>query len=152
MAAAHGRRAAAQEVPTLEQAWQELMHQPWIRPRANGRYVTLHDAMAEELAHRIIPLHDQDRQWQRHLWRRAMESTGMIADLAPRLDASRRYSTGVSTPCAAGRRGPGAHCPETTLIQEVAQFDAQKRELDQLRRHTSSISSCTISSSDAGCS
>ena len=32
----------------------ELRAIEWIRPRANTRYVTLHDAVAEELAQRVI--------------------------------------------------------------------------------------------------
>ena len=43
---------------TSEDAWKMLRTTPWVRTRANGRYVTLHDAVAEELAQRIIPLHD----------------------------------------------------------------------------------------------
>jgi tetratricopeptide (TPR) repeat protein len=74
-------------VSSLEKAWRDLMSQPWIRPRANGRYVTLHDAMAEELAHRIIPLHDQDRHWQHQLWRQAIDVySGLIDSLGPQLD------------------------------------------------------------------
>jgi hypothetical protein len=122
-------------VPTMAEAWRELMLQPWIRPRANGRYVTLHDAMAEELAHRIIPIHDQDKQWQRQLWRRAIAIYGeMIDDLEPRLEAEQaaleqRLATAVRTEEENRASAPA----ETAIIQEVAQFDAQKRELDQFR-------------------
>ena len=35
---------------------QLLLRRPWVRARANKRYVTLHDALAEELAKRVIPL------------------------------------------------------------------------------------------------
>ena len=121
-------------VPTLEEAWRELMYQPWIRPRANGRYVTLHDPMAEELPHRIIPLHDQDQQWQRQLWQLAMDIySEMIEDLAPRLAEEqaaldRRLDATV-------RAGGEDHTPapaETALVQAVVRFDAQKRELDHL--------------------
>ncbi len=71
----------------LDAAWDQLLRTPWIRPRANHRYVTLHDAVAEELAQRIIPLHDQDQQWRRQLWQRAV---GIYSDLAQ----SRRGRTG----------------------------------------------------------
>src|SRR4029077_16405265 len=57
----------------LEQTWELLQREPWIRPRANGRFVTLHDAVAEELAERIIPLHDQDGHWRHELWERAVK-------------------------------------------------------------------------------
>jgi hypothetical protein len=36
-----------------EQAWDQLLDIPWIRQRANRRFVTLHDAMAEVLARRV---------------------------------------------------------------------------------------------------
>ena len=49
-----------------------LKQRPWIRRRASGRFVTLHDAVAEELAQRIIPLHDQSGQWRGDLWRRVI--------------------------------------------------------------------------------
>jgi energy-coupling factor transporter ATP-binding protein EcfA2 len=59
------------EAPTSEDAWLMLRKTPWVRTRANGRYVTLHDAVAEELAQRIIPLHDSDHSWRREQWARA---------------------------------------------------------------------------------
>jgi len=122
-------------VPTIEDAWRQLMHQPWIRPRANGRYVTLHDAMAEELAHRIIPLHDQDRQWQRQLWRRAMDIySEMIEDLAPRLDAEQAaLDQRLDATVRSESEEPTLAPAENFLIQEVARFDARKRELDQFK-------------------
>ena len=33
-------------------------------PGSTRRYVTLHDAVAEELAQRVIALHDQGKQWR----------------------------------------------------------------------------------------
>lgn len=120
-----------------EQAWQELLRTPWIRPRANGKYVTLHDAVAEELGLRIIPLHDQDRNWRVELWRQAAaiyaqltqgpreeldnqlnELDDLLQDLdrIDRLDEAARSSVDVSV-----------------LITKAAALDAQKRELDQLR-------------------
>ena len=41
--------------PGVPSAWRQLLAMPWIRPRANDRYVTLHDAVAEELATTMIP-------------------------------------------------------------------------------------------------
>ena len=52
-------------------AWDLLLRRPWLGARANKRYVTLHDALAEELAQRVIPLHDQDGAWRNELWHRA---------------------------------------------------------------------------------
>ena len=66
-------RPLPEGVATLDDAWPILLRTPWIRPRANRQYVTLHDVVAEELARRIIPIHDQGRQWRRELWRRAAD-------------------------------------------------------------------------------
>jgi hypothetical protein len=127
-------------VPDLEQAWQELMRQPWIRPRANDRYVTLHDAMAEELAYRIIPLHDQHRPWQRGLWRQAMEIySEMIADREQRLEEEQavldQRLEAAMQPAQEGQgdRGPGPASAETALIKDVERYDVRKRELDQFK-------------------
>jgi len=120
-----------------DEAWQALLRTPWIRPRANRHYVTLHDAVAEELAQRIIPLHDQDRQWRHQLWQHAArvyreltesretELVGKLADLDETLqlwDARTRPG---------GEQPPAAE--ETRFIQEAAGLDAQKRELCQLK-------------------
>ena len=60
-------------VSSVTETWDRLLQIPWIRPRANRRYVTLHDAVAAELAVRLIPVHDQDRTWRRQLWQRARD-------------------------------------------------------------------------------
>lgn len=54
------------------EAWNQLLEFPWVRTRANNRYVTLHDALAEELARRIIPAEDKDKKWRYELWRNAV--------------------------------------------------------------------------------
>lgn len=59
------------DVGSWEEAWIRLMELPWIRTRANQRYITLHDAVAEALANRVIPLEDGDRKWRRGQWTRA---------------------------------------------------------------------------------
>ena len=122
-------------VSSLEKAWRELMSQPWIRPRANGRYVTLHDAMAEELAHRIIPLHDQDRHWQHQLWRQAVNVYSRIVDaLGPQLDEEQAIlDERLEAMAATDSEDRAPASLETSLIQRVAQFDAQKREFEQFR-------------------
>jgi tetratricopeptide (TPR) repeat protein len=108
--------------------WQQLLHRPWIRRRANGRYVTLHDAVAEELAQRIIPLHDQDQQWRRELWRHAVriydyQVEGPERELGRMLAAfdARLNQIDVSS----GDQGE--------LIQEAALVDARKRDLDRFK-------------------
>jgi tetratricopeptide (TPR) repeat protein len=114
-----------------DDAWQQLLDIPWVRPRANGSHVTLHDGLAEELAERIIPLHDLDEKWRRGLWRKAVDvytaltrSPGkqlgaQLADLDRRL----QLAVGADLPPA----------EEAAFIEEVAKLDARKRELDQLR-------------------
>lgn len=62
------------------QAWEVFLQLPWVRPRANGRYVTLQDALAEELARRIIPHQDYDRSWRKGLWQKALDQ--YTADIA----------------------------------------------------------------------
>jgi hypothetical protein len=133
------------EAATSDDAWLMLRETPWVRSRANGRYVTLHDAVAEELAQRIIPLHDSDHSWRRNLWARAAviyrEMTeGPAAELAEeqaRVDGlfgglidEPGQTTGGSS------LGPVAMTDDTDyaeLIAEVVCLDAQSRELDQLR-------------------
>lgn len=58
-------------ISTWEDAWTEFKNLPWIRERANTRYVTLQDAFAEELAGRYIPKVDKDGRLRRDLWKKA---------------------------------------------------------------------------------
>jgi len=103
-------------------AWLELLTRPWVRPRANARYVTLHDALAEELAQRLIPLHDQGGTWRKDLWRRAkVIYTELTVERDRQVDAAfARVSETL--------QGTGGE----ELVAEVSRADAQKRELDQL--------------------
>ena len=89
-------------------AWELLLRRPWVRARANKRYVTLHDALAEELGKRVIPLHDQDGAWRNELWHRAKNIYAQLTERAGRTGRRRthpgRHRAGV------GRRrgrGPG---------------------------------------------
>jgi tetratricopeptide (TPR) repeat protein len=63
-----------------DDAWEKLLGLPWVRPRINNKYVTLHDALAEELAKRVIPLRDKDRQWRNQLWNTAAKIYKKIVD------------------------------------------------------------------------
>ena len=118
--------------------WQQLLRRPWIRPRANGRYVTLHDAVAEELAQRIIPLHDQDQQWRRGLWdRTALIYDQLIEDperefirLRTAFEAKLR-AIDESTHQPDGHGRPAGE--ESELIQEAAGLDVRKRDLDRFK-------------------
>lgn len=130
-------RPLPRDLPDLDAAWDQLLRRPWIRPRANQRFVTLHDAVAEELARRIIPLHDQDKQWRRQLWSRAVEIYGEYLDgpeatLAERMAAlDDRLERLEPTSPAELQERPTAD--RSALIRAVAELDAEKRELDQLK-------------------
>ncbi|HEV2451988.1 MAG TPA: AAA family ATPase [Streptosporangiaceae bacterium] len=122
------------------EAWQALLRIPWIRPRANRHYVTLHDAVAEELARRIIPLHDQDQLWRRQLWREAVR---IYRDLTSRREAEieawqaaldqtlQRWDRPRRLDAAAPPAPPTED--QARFIEEAARLDAQKRELGQFK-------------------
>lgn len=125
-----------------------LRETPWVRSRANGRYVTLHDAVAEELAQHIIPLHDSDQGWRRNLWARAAviycEMTeGPAAELAAEqarmdelLDDLADEAGQTTGDFLLPHLGPVTTTDDaghTELIAEVVRLDEQSRELDQLR-------------------
>jgi tetratricopeptide (TPR) repeat protein len=137
-------------VRSPDEAWEALKQTPWIRTRANGNFVTLHDAVAEELAYRIIPLHDQDQKWRRELWKRAAviysgllaaPEAELAADLAAVDDRLRRLDQRLAPPADAGAPVEQEAVPESATIaaetsesiEEVARLDARKRELDQFR-------------------
>lgn len=121
---------------TPDAAWEQLLDMPWVRSRGNRRYVTLHDAMAEELAQRLFSLHDQDKQWQHQVWRRALEIYSSLAaqaedTLLPQIAAlqenlRRFYAARVDD----GAVSPAA---EIEIIDGSVMIDAQKREIDQLK-------------------
>ena len=91
------------DVADASQAWEQLRAIEWIRPRANQRYVTLHDAVAEELAQRVIELHDTDQRWRQDLWRRA---AGIYADRADELESqSGRPPVGRGPEAGGGEEG-----------------------------------------------
>jgi AAA ATPase domain len=132
------------DVADFSQAWLELGRIPWIRPRANNRYVTLHDAVAEELAQRVISLNDTDKRRRRSLWERAAGIYAKQADelegrLAARLpDVDRRLrALDEAKPDGTDRAEAAATDSDTAneaeLIHEVADLDRRQQELNQLR-------------------
>lgn len=122
----------------LAATWEMLLRTPWIRKRANGRFVTLHDAVAEELAERIIPLHDQDHQWRRQLWERAVAIYVGLTD-GPEEALNAKLATVDAQLRALGPAlhradaGSGSEPDQSAFIEAVAELDAQKREIDQLK-------------------
>lgn len=129
------------DVESWQEAWERLLRTPWIRPRANSRYVTLHDAVAEELGRRIIPVHDQDLHWRQELWKRAAAiyaratrgSQQHLAAEQAELDRQLRklrdldQATGQD---AEARRWAAA---EGEIVAKVAALEVRKRDLDQLK-------------------
>jgi len=120
------------------QAWRRLQENEWIRLRANRHYVTLHDALAEELAQRLIPVHDLDKQWRRSLWRRAADIYGRMTEgpdeaLAVKLNSLDESLQAWYTNPAPKGDDTRPLLRERQLIDETAALDAQKRELCQNR-------------------
>jgi tetratricopeptide (TPR) repeat protein len=119
-------RSLPKEVGSWEVAWQRLLQIPWVRPRANRRYITLHDALAEELARRIIPLHDREEVWRHQQWRAA---TKIYRELVENL---KRELTDRQATLDHALRPDLSKKRQRQLVRQVAQLDTQKRELDQL--------------------
>ena len=118
-----------------DEAWEQLLRTPWVRPRGNRRYVTLHDAVAEEFAQRLLPLQDQHQQWRHDIWQRALEIYRDLADKAEAKLASQlatlendfRHMDPAHLKDAAGSRTEGQ------LIDDSAELGVRRRDLDQLR-------------------
>ena len=131
-----GRQLPA-DVADFGQAWRSLCKKEWIRLRANDRYVTLHDAVAEELARRVFKLHDTDGSWRRELWSRAAgiyadqaaELAARLAERLPGVDAKLRDRDAV----AAGDSVPLGAEDDAALIAEVTELDNRRQELNQLK-------------------
>lgn len=120
-----------------DEAWEQLRAIEWIRPRANRRYVTLHDAVAEELAQLIIEVHDADQQWRREQWSKAAriyadEAVELERTLAGRLplveSKLRAWNAAKEAGSAADLARDGA-----TLIEDVTDLDRWQQELNQLK-------------------
>jgi tetratricopeptide (TPR) repeat protein len=108
------------------EAWKQLLEIPWVRPRSNRRYVTLHDALAEELARRIIPLHDKDESWRRRQWEIATQIyREETQELEQSLEAQQETVDEALQPDLPDDR-------QRELAGQVARLDTHKRELDQL--------------------
>lgn len=147
-----------EDAPEPDQAWARLGEIEWIRPRANRRYVTLHDAVAEELAQRVIDLHDFDKQWRKQIWDRAAEIYAEAADEQDRRVQPRQAemdSRFRAMDAAKNRTGksketslPNTTAIEAELIRDVAELDQWQQELNQLR--TAHLFYLLLSDFDAG--
>jgi tetratricopeptide (TPR) repeat protein len=125
-------------IATVQDAWPILLKIPWIRSRANRHYVTLHDAVAEELAQRIIPMHDQDAQWRREVWRRMAEVYAQRVAAEEAEFANAAAAVEQLRPAGDPRPQPGSGNPRGTqgerqYITDVAALEVQQRELCQFK-------------------
>lgn len=114
-------------IATPEAAWQALLDQPWVRPRSNNTLATLHDALAEELAQRVIPWHDHDCSWRRRLWAMAADS---YAEHAGEPDELRDELEELTTLLLRAPIEPGRDV--SVELTRARQLDAQIRTVDQL--------------------
>jgi tetratricopeptide (TPR) repeat protein len=117
-------------------AWEQLLSNPWIRLRANGHQVTLHDAVAEELAQRVIPVHYPDKVWLRDLWRRSAVIYGELIDTAEADLGLKAISVNERLWEFRDRQQAGEDrttAEDSAFVGEVSKLNAQKSDLDQLR-------------------
>jgi len=134
-------RQLPSDVADAGQAWHELRRIPWIRRRANQRYVTLHDAVAEELALRVISLNDSSKRLRRSLWHRAAEiyaqqadeMEGRLASRLPAVDRRLRALDDTQRDGAEASQSDRDTANEAELIREVTELDRWQQELNQLR-------------------
>jgi len=119
------------------QAWKQLLARPWIRVRANGHQVTLHDAVAEELAQHVIQVHYPDKVWPRELWERSAAIYGELiataeADLGRKAISVNQRLWKFRDRRRADEDGTNT-AEDSTFVEEVSKLNAQKSDLDQLR-------------------
>ncbi len=125
------------DVPDADSAWALLRQTEWIRPRANRRYITLHDAVAEELSQRVIQLDDPDERWRQDLWRKA---TSIYSNLAGQMDAeiAERQASVDARLRQLGQarlddRQPAGAGDDGALIRDVTAIDRRRQEVSHLR-------------------
>ena len=121
----------------LDDAWKKLKAREWIRLRANQRYITLHDAVAEELAKRVINLQDTGLRWRQGIWRQAAEiyarqAAELEARLAQPKSALDSRLRDVDAADGLGSATGGAD-DGADLMREIEELDRWQREVDQLQ-------------------
>ena len=108
-------RASQYHVASLPDEWEKLRIIPWIRSRSNNRCITLHDAVAEELASSLIRTQDSNWEWRHGLWEQAAEIySDLSEETAPGLAAEMTDE-------------------QSSLAAEVARLDDRRREVDEFR-------------------
>jgi tetratricopeptide (TPR) repeat protein len=142
------------DVDSWQEAWKRLLSTPWIRPRANSRYVTLHDAVAEELGKRIIPVHDQDVRWRHELWKRAAAiyanaTRGPEQELAAEQAELNRQLRDLDQAPGWDDEARRSAAAEGDYVARAAALEVRKRDLDQLK--AAGLIYQLLSNFEAGC-
>jgi tetratricopeptide (TPR) repeat protein len=137
---------------SLEDAWELLLATPWVRPRGNRHFVTLHDAVAEELALRLFPLHDQNQEWRGALWQRALGIYRELATLAAAEYVTERSALDEDL-AGLRERQPGMAAPAgltgSEVVANTLRLAGMKRQLDLLR--AASLYYLFLCDFEAGC-
>jgi tetratricopeptide (TPR) repeat protein len=118
--------ALPDDISSWDDAWEKLLSLPWVRPRINNKYVTLHDALAEELAKRVIPLRDKDRQWRNELWNTAAKIYEKLVD--KRLSEITRQKDELDE----DYKRKKLHEAGEELVHRSTELEVNTRELHQL--------------------
>lgn len=120
---------------SMDAAWEEMLERPWVRPRSNSRYLTLHDAVAEEFARRLFPLHDHDQRWRHEIWQKALEIyDDLAAEAQPEVERMRAdFDEELERVRAARPAGDAEADREAQLMSRLVELEAGQRKLDQLR-------------------
>ncbi|HET7017667.1 MAG TPA: ATP-binding protein [Streptosporangiaceae bacterium] len=135
-------RVQQDDISSLASEWEDLISTPWIRARTSGEYVTLHDAVAEELSLLIIPAHDRDQSWRRDLWHRAAEIYSALSqerqsDLEVeqnRLDDRLRSLSEHDRQLLDGRAdGQMPDGDGSSLVADIARLDGWERRVNEFR-------------------
>jgi len=115
----------------LDEAWTWLLELPWMRPRGDRRYVTVHDALAEALSQRLFPLHDQDQRWRHRIWRSAREiydalSTTLAGEVSAETELLDAELSALDAPGSTGEI-------RADMIDATSALNTHVHELDQFR-------------------
>lgn len=129
-------------IASLTEEWEKIRDIPWVRTRGSGKSITLHDAVAEEILRRIIPVHDEDGQWRRDIWRLAAriydelgdESGSQVAAEQDRLNSLLQDLDEQPRLVIEGRSDADMPDDEgSSFVAAIARLDGRKRALDELR-------------------
>lgn len=122
------------------EAWSQLCTRPWIRLRANGTAVTLHDAVAEELAKHIIPINDLDQSQRKELWQRMflfctrlLNETEAVYRSEVHEFEDRRQVAAESGSGEMSAAAANAGAEQGPLVAEAVRLDTRKRTIDVLK-------------------